>query len=381
MNKKSLMGIALAAVVTLSSTSVIAIASQRTEKSTKNVVKVASNKVGTNVKDATTDTQNSNISSDKAVQITKKLFQDYFGVNIEKKIKKEGLKTKVSSLRNEIKVEFKDSNNEKLIAFAEISKIDGKPIQMSAQYKMGTDQQPYDKTKVKQAAESLLKKIGIYNDVDTDSIVYSDATNSAGVFTGTFVYKEKAKVVMQFSNKDYSPVFYSNTDSIVNEKPQKSDISDEKAEQIAKDAIKKYFAIDIDQEIKDYGLKIFLHRHNGEIFVDYNPASLSGNQDNGGITVAQNDGSVSSGSFFRGISLNGNQTYAYDENKLKEATQKFLKDNGFRIDVKALNIEDRKKTGSLLNVDCEYSDGSKMLLEFSAKDYSVVCFSGYGTFR
>lgn len=81
MDKKSLMGLALAAVVTLSSTSVIAFASQNTEKSTRNVIKVETS----NVKNISTNykTKLINISDEEAIQIAKKAIKDNYGVDVD----------------------------------------------------------------------------------------------------------------------------------------------------------------------------------------------------------------------------------------------------------------------------------------------------------
>lgn len=390
MNKKSLMGLALAAVVTLSSTSVIAFASQNTEKSTTNVVKVVSNKVNTDKSNV--NAQNQDITNDKAIQIAKKALKYYLGVDIETKIKTDGLKVTVDNYKyakGPIMVAF-DKGIDKYAApeaSVAISKNDGKATFVAWRGDRENKEFPYDEAKVKQAAENYIKEKGL--DKDIKSITASDTLKRSGVFMAECKYADGSGVDIEFNGKDYSPVLFSEIAKPVkvDAKFQNSNISDEKATQIAKVALKNYLGVDIEQKIKYQNLKTSVIRFDDDIMISFD---LSFNQvteernknmaaDSNSVTISAKDGIVTSVCGIDGI--HENQTYQWDEGKLKETAQKFIKDKGLRTDVQSFKVSEEKKSLSLVSMDCEYADGSKVLLEFNAKDYSVVCFSGYGTIR
>lgn len=92
MNKKSLMGLALAAVITLSSTSAIVFASQNTEKGTTNVVKIASSNVSEN---KNSDVEKLKTSDEKAIQLAKDYLKKYMNVDMDEKMKRDHLRADV----------------------------------------------------------------------------------------------------------------------------------------------------------------------------------------------------------------------------------------------------------------------------------------------
>lgn len=392
MNKKSLMGLALAAVVTLSSTSVIVFASQNTEKSTRNVVKVASSNVKANKSGSEVDAQNKNISDDQAIQIAKKALKDYLGVDIEAKIKTDGLKSTVNGSRDRIMVSFQKGNDQKEMpeASVEIVKKDGKArlVIWRGNRENGENKEySYDAAKVKQLAENYLKKMGL--DKGIKSVTAGDQMKYRGIFTAECSYTDGSTIDLDFYGKDYSLVSYVKLDKPVklDAKSQNSNISDEKATQIAKDALKNYLGVDIEQKVKDQNLKTSVMRFDNDIMISFD---LSFEQaveernknmaaDNNSVIISAKDGSVSSLCGMNG--LYENQNYQCDESKLKEAAQKFLKDKGLRTDVQSFKLGEDKKALSLASLDCEYADGSKVSFEFYIKDYSVVYVSLDGTCR
>lgn len=97
MNKKKILGIVIAVMVTALSTSAIAFASQASSKATKDVVKVAATKTKDTAKDASAKSNISNgstvnpasvdkfldISNDKAIQTAKQTIKSMFGVDTD----------------------------------------------------------------------------------------------------------------------------------------------------------------------------------------------------------------------------------------------------------------------------------------------------------
>lgn len=81
MNKKNLVGLALAGVITISSTSIVAFASESAGNSTRNVVKVANTKVEDTV--ANTSSKLMNISDQEAIEKAKKAIKTEFGVDVD----------------------------------------------------------------------------------------------------------------------------------------------------------------------------------------------------------------------------------------------------------------------------------------------------------
>lgn len=92
MNKKSLMGLALAAVITLSSTSAIVFASQNIEKATTNIVKVASSNVS---ESKNSDVEQLKTSDEKAIELAKDYLKKYMNVDMDEKMKKDHLRADV----------------------------------------------------------------------------------------------------------------------------------------------------------------------------------------------------------------------------------------------------------------------------------------------
>lgn len=103
MNKKSLMGLALVAVVTLTSTSVVAFASQNTEKGTTNVVKVASSNVSEN---KNSDVEALKTSDEKAIELAKDYLKKYMNVDMDEKMKQDHLSAHVCRDEAKSKVVF-----------------------------------------------------------------------------------------------------------------------------------------------------------------------------------------------------------------------------------------------------------------------------------
>lgn len=187
MNKKSLMGLALAAVITLSSTSAIVFASQNTEKGTTNVVKVASSNVSEN---KNSDIEALKTSDEKAIQLAKDYLKKYMNVDMDEKMKQDHLRADVGRDEAKSKVVFVyfdpiDAEKsyetfKKTNTIADDYKVmiylkDGKVASVRAidGVKLGLGLK-CDKEKGKAVAEKFLKDKGLYDGIATIDLLESN---------------------------------------------------------------------------------------------------------------------------------------------------------------------------------------------------------------
>lgn len=192
MNKKSLMGIALAAVITLSSTSAIVLASQNTEKATKNVVKVASsnvseNKTGDMGELKASDIEELKTSDKKAIELAKSYLKKYMNVDMDEKMKQDNLRADVGRDKDASKVVyvFFDAVDQDKIGeeFEKNHMIyddyavmiylkDGKVSSIYAADGIKSARKfNVDKQKVKAVAEKFLKDKGLYDGIATMDLI------------------------------------------------------------------------------------------------------------------------------------------------------------------------------------------------------------------
>lgn len=245
MNKKSLMGVLLAAVVTLTSTSVMAAARQNTENATRNIVKLATAKVSQGESNkALLDVNGLKTSDEKAIEIAKSYINQYMGVNMDEKIQKDALQIHVfrnnyKNVPETVEVSF-DVDVTKLPKGQDIT-FDGKDINgyvkkltdslysrpMSERYDVAmyvSDGKvawmnaidgvtpmrnlEFNETKAKAAAESFLKKNGLFDKVATMEL--DDEKNKVGIGAVTCKDANGNKICgVELYLKDYSVTNYS----------------------------------------------------------------------------------------------------------------------------------------------------------------------------
>lgn|GEM_PF-3636694 len=385
MNRRSLIGLAVAIIVILISTSVIVFASQSTEKSTRN-----SNSIELITSKSNTNAQIQSIGNNKAVEIAKKALKHYLGIDIEDKIKSDGLETKIyASDYDEIMVLFQKGNdiNSQLEASVTISKETKEAKIVNWLGYRQNKEISYDEAQVKKAAENYIKEKGLGKNLK--NITASNVENKYGRFTAYCNYKDGSSIIVEFNGKDYSPVLYSTATKLTTEL-QHINISDTKAVEMAKEAFKNYLGVDMDKRMQSLGLqakvsslyaKVSDSREEEETDVYFVPKNKNhedyGNENS--VTISGKDGSIQSVDLRQGPYIK--QTCQYDENKLKDVAKSFLKNKGLRTDVKNFKIDKEKKAYSIITVVCEYPDGSRVFLEYNVRDYSVIYFRGYGNFR
>lgn len=383
MNRRSLIGLAVAIIVILISTSVIVFASQSTEKSTRNSIELITSK-------SNTTAQIQSIGNNKAVEIAKKALKHYLGINIEAKIKSDGLETKIYvSNYDEIMVLFQKGNdaNSELEASVTISKETKKAKIVNWLGYRQNKEISYDEAQVKKAAENYIKDKGLNKNVK--SITASQVNNKDGIFAAYCNYIDGSSMIVEFNGEDYSPVLYSMATKLTTEL-QHINISDTKAVEIAKEAFKKYLGVDMDKKMQELGLQVKVSslyarvsesREEEETDVYFAPKNNNyedyGNESS--VTISGKDGSIQS--VFLGQGIHPKQACKYDENKLKDAAKSFLKNKDLRTDVKNFKIDKEKKAYSIITVVCEYPDGSRVFLGYNIIDYSVIYFQGHGNFR
>lgn len=383
MNRRSLIGLAVAIIVILISTSVIVFASQSTEKSTRNSIELITSK-------SNTTAQIQSIGNNKAVEIAKKALKHYLGINIEAKIKSDGLETKIyASNYDEIMVLFQKGNdaNSELEASVTISKETKKAKIVNWLGYRQNKEISYDEAQVKKAAENYIKDKGLNKNVK--SITASQVNNKDGIFAAYCNYIDGSSMIVEFNGEDYSPVLYSMATKLTTEL-QHINISDTKAVEIAKEAFKKYLGVDMDKKMQELGLQVKVSslyarvsesREEEETDVYFAPKNNNyedyGNESS--VTISGKDGSIQS--VFLGQGIHPKQACKYDENKLKDAAKSFLKNKDLRTDVKNFKIDKEKKAYSIITVVCEYPDGSRVFLGYNIIDYSVIYFQGHGNFR
>lgn len=268
MNKKRLLSITLVAALTVSSTAIIAYASQSSDSSTKNVVKVATDKDQTTSKDSTT----------KSVSLT------------------------IDTSTGEIYELQQMENGKKLIDGIKSGKV----------------------VRVKPESNNI--------------------SSSA-------------------------------TENNSNSNNKLLDISDEQAVQTAKDAIKYYTGLDVEKVINRDGLKPYITRSNmsyawgPNILVTFN--SNSNTQDNIFASISATDGKV-----YNVTAMIGKYSETkVNADKVKEAAASFLKEKGFGGSFTSITVDNEKTPIGIVGAKALYEDGTEILIEFKAEDYSVINFT------
>lgn len=226
MNKIRLMGVALAAVVTLISMSFIAFASKNTENSTRNIVKVAAS----NVNNTSVNISNKliDISDDQAIQIAKKAIINIYGVDVDKHgftsmpilfritdsdkeaYKLEGPTIDVAFSKPD-EMQRVDKENH-LLSFddvrVEISLTDGKV--KAASFIDGIDiktEAKYDENKLKAAAEEFLKEKRLRTDYK--SIVKVQRSPYIPIGCVSFDYGDGTGEMISINLQNYKAYGYS----------------------------------------------------------------------------------------------------------------------------------------------------------------------------
>lgn len=156
-------------------------------------------------------------------------------------------------------------------------------------------------------------------------------------------------------------------------------ITDDKAIQIAKDAIKYYTGVDMEKLISADGLKADIIRNNDEIYA-WGPdilVSFDNDRHNDNIfaSISTTDGKVYNVTAM--VGGYSEKKINVNENKVKEAALTFLKDKDFGSDVKSITLDDEKVSIGIIGAKCLYDDGTEILIEFNGEDNSVINFTHY----
>lgn len=156
-------------------------------------------------------------------------------------------------------------------------------------------------------------------------------------------------------------------------------ITDEKAIEIAKDAIKYYTGVDMEKLINADGLKADIIRNNDETYA-WGPdilVSFDNDKHNDNIfaSISTTDGKVYNVTAM--VGSYSEKKINVNENKVKDAALTFLKDKGFGSDVRSITVDDEKTSIGIIGAKCLYDDGTEILIEFNGEDNSVINFTHY----
>lgn len=222
MNRKSLMGMALAAVVTLSSTSIVAFA--KTNAGARTITKAAGS---LKAKEYDTKLKIDNLQAikgtdDEAIQVGKEYIQKYMGVNIDEKIKQDGLESDVFRFTDgddpTIQINFepdfeKAAQQSNANLFSEqygvmISLKDGTIYALNAWgNNIEMKQNDYDDEKAKAAAQAFFNKLGVGDGITAMTIDTEKV--KAGICGVVAKYSNGTSAEIELSTKDYTIVNYS----------------------------------------------------------------------------------------------------------------------------------------------------------------------------
>lgn len=249
MNKKKVLGIVTAIMITALSTSAIAFSSQASSKATKDVVKVAQAKTDNITKSNANTKENItnpninpasvnkfiDISNDKAIQIAKQTIKSTFGADVDKEGFTEAhvyrpenfdKNLKMSSMQvyhmiggnPSISVEFDIPNNAYpknvfSTAEVEISLVDGK-IKLARfhkqMYAILKDESQYDENKVKNTAIQFLKDKGFDTNYKNMTVDPRTANTKLGVITNVhFDYPDGSTINIDVDVANYIAFGYS----------------------------------------------------------------------------------------------------------------------------------------------------------------------------
>lgn len=182
--------------------------------------------------------------------------------------------------------------------------------------------------------------------------------------------------------KDYSIVgdtYAKNSSTENNDKTELKllDISNEKATQIAKDAIKYYTGLDIEKVIKRDGLEPHIDRSYGpyawgpNILVSF--YKKGDYRHNIVVCISAVDGKVYNVTAIIGWY----PEVKYNDDKVKQAAASFLQDKGFGGNFTSLTVDDEKISIGIVGAEALYEDGTQILMQFKASDYSIFNFTHY----
>jgi hypothetical protein len=215
LNKKRLLCVALTAVLTVSSTAIIAFASENSASTTKNIVKVAaaSEKEATAYKSDKevffntvmyySSLKTLNISDAQAIQTAKDAIKYYNGVDVDKVTSRDGLKTAIDRVKSldDIIVTFYSKHDD---ISATISTLDGKSYMANAM--LGNYRKTIiDKNKVKEAAASYLKEKGFGN---FTSITVSNEKVPVGIVSASASYANGSVIYLEFEADNNSVISF-----------------------------------------------------------------------------------------------------------------------------------------------------------------------------
>jgi hypothetical protein len=206
LNKKRLLCVALTAVLTVSSTVVIAFASNNSASTTKNVVKVeveSDKEVFFNTVMYYSSLKTLNISDAQAIQTAKDAIKYYNGVDVDKVTSRDGLKTAIDRVKSldDIIVTFYSKHDD---ISATISTLDGKSYMANAM--LGNYRKTIiDKNKVKEAAASYLKEKGFGN---FTSITVSNEKVPVGIVSASASYANGSVIYLEFEADNNSVISF-----------------------------------------------------------------------------------------------------------------------------------------------------------------------------
>ncbi|MCC9296147.1 hypothetical protein LN736_14905 [Clostridium sp. WLY-B-L2] len=155
------------------------------------------------------------------------------------------------------------------------------------------------------------------------------------------------------------------------------DISDEQAVKTAKNAIKYYTGLDVEEVIRRDGLRPYITRYNSpyawgpDILVSFDGEGNT--KDNISASISAVDGKVYNVTAIIGRYPKVN----IDNDKVNEAAASFLKDKGFGDNFKSIAVDNEKTSAGIVGAKALYEDGTEILMEFNASDNSVVNFTHY----
>lgn len=155
------------------------------------------------------------------------------------------------------------------------------------------------------------------------------------------------------------------------------DISDEQAVKTAKNAIKYYTGLDVEEVMHRDGLRPYITRYNSpyawgpDILVSFDGEGNT--KDNISASISAVDGKVYNVTAIIGRYPKVN----IDNDKVNEAAASFLKDKGFGDNFKSITIDNEKTSAGIVGAKALYEDGTEILMELNASDNSVINFTHY----
>ncbi|MFC0904669.1 hypothetical protein ACFHWD_08185 [Clostridium sp. MT-14] len=155
------------------------------------------------------------------------------------------------------------------------------------------------------------------------------------------------------------------------------DISDEQAVKTAKNAIKYYTGLDVEEVIRRDGLRPYITRYNSpyawgpDILVSFDGEGNT--KDNISASISAVDGKVYNVTAIIGRYPKVN----IDNDKVNESAASFLKDKGFGANFKSIAVDNEKASRGIVGAKALYEDGTEILMEFNASNNSVINFTHY----